>query len=284
MPAAQVDDIRMNYFEAGSGPPLVLLHGLGGSLEDWESQLEPFAQRRRVIAPDLRGFGLTPRGTHAPTIARLAADVWTLLQQLGIARFALCGHSMGGAVALQLALDHPGAVDKLVIANSVPAFQPETLRQRIEIWYRIALMALAGPAWLSRVGAQRMFPGEALAQVRARSAERGARNLRSAYVGALQALTRWSVAQRLKELTMPALVVAAENDFFSHADSVSFAHGLGRGRLRTVKGTRHGLPLENPREFNRIVLQFLDHGFAPLAGADRTAWDSDRAASVKVLE
>lgn len=258
MPALQVDDIRIHYHEAGAGPPLVLLHGLGGSHEDWEEQFEALGRVRRVIAPDLRGFGATPMGRHAPSIERMAADVRGLLAALGVERFALMGHSMGGAVALQVALEQPPAIERLVIANSVPAFKPRTFGQHLEVWYRMALMIVAGPAWLARVGAARMFPGAALAKVRERSALRGARNLRSAYVGALQALTRWSVLERLKELRMPALVIAAEFDFFSRDDSLRFAHGLGRGRLRVVKGSRHGLPQENPAEFNRIVLRFLE--------------------------
>ena len=257
MQSVRLDDIEMHYSEAGSGPPLVMLHGLGGSWQDWQYQIDALAAQHRVIAPDLRGFGATPSGRHAPTVPRLADDVWRLLQALGIARFALMGHSMGGAVALQLALEHGVAVSRLVLVNSVPTFRPRSLRQHFEVIYRMLLMGIAGPRWLARVGAERMFAGESLAAVRADSIARGSRNSRRTYMSALWNLTRWSMVHRLKDLKMPALVVGSQHDYFTHEDTVRFAHGLGRGRMHVIEGAHHGLPQENPEALNRLLLGFL---------------------------
>lgn len=244
------------YQEAGEGPPLVLLHGLGSSAEDWEYQLPEFSQQYRVIALNLRGFGGSARGSGRLSIPRFAEDVWAQLQLLGISHFHLIGHSMGGAVALQLALDHPQAVAKMVIANSVPSFQPQTFKQHAEVWYRQIVMRLLGPARLARIGAARMYPRADQAALREKSAARGARNGRS-YLEALAALTRWSVLARLRELTMPVLVLAAEHDYFSREDMLQFAHALPKGRFHLFPGTHHGLPLEAPAVFNPLVLKFL---------------------------
>jgi pimeloyl-ACP methyl ester carboxylesterase len=259
MPQIEVDGSALYYEEAGEGLPLVLLHGLGASLEDWECQMPVFSQRYRVIAMDLRGFNRSPHGPGALSIPRFAADVWAMLAHLGVDRFHLIGHSMGGAVALQLALDHPGAVIKLVIANSVPSFRPQTIKQRFEVWYRQVLMRLLGPLRLAQVGAQRMYPGEHQQALREKSAERGARNGPS-YLEALKALTRWSVLARLQELRMPVLVLAAEHDYFSREDMLQFAHALPKGRFHLFPDAHHGLPLEQPQAFNAAVLKFLDGG------------------------
>lgn len=258
MPIARVGDLDINYSEAGSGPPLVLLHGLGGSATDWEHQLPHFAQRYRVVVPDQRGFGQTPRGRGLPSVPRFSADLRGLLDHLGIERFHLIGHSMGGAVALQFALEHPQRVQRLVIANSVPSFQPQSARHYLEFAYRWMVMGLLGPARLARIGAHRMFPEPHQAAERARSIARGSRNTRAAYLGALAALGRWSVISRLGELQMPVLVVASEHDYFGHAETVKFAHALPRGRLQVVDGAHHGLPSEHPETFNAIVQKFLD--------------------------
>lgn len=256
MPTARVGDFDMYYEEAGHGPPLVLLHGLGASLEDWEYQVPEFAKKFRVITPDFRGFGRSTRGKTKPSIPLFSRDVCTLLDQLGIQQFDLVGYSMGGATALQLALDQSQRVRRLVIANSVPTFQPRTLRQRLEIIYRIVVMNLLGPTRLAQISAMRMFPDQP--ENRAKSIARGiAYNSRSNYIGALRALTSWSALERLGELKMPVLVIAAEHDYFSREDSVMFAHALPKGRLHIVPNTRHGLPIEAPQAFNKSVLKFF---------------------------
>ncbi|HEX4896044.1 MAG TPA: alpha/beta hydrolase [Solimonas sp.] len=257
MPRARVGDIDLHYLEAGSGPPLVLLHGLGGSVGDWEHQIPFFSRRYRVIAPDLRGFGDTPPGRRFPSVPRLAADVAGLMDILGIPDFLLAGHSMGGAVALQLALDRPEAVGRLVIANSVPSFRPQRPRHYLEFAFRWAVMGLLGPARLARIGAQRQFPDPAQAEQRARHVARGARNTRRAYLAALAALGGWSVIDRLDELRMPILVAAAEHDYFGHDETVKFAHALPCARLHLFRDAHHGLPAEQPQRFNAVMLRFL---------------------------
>ncbi len=262
MPHLRIDDFDLHYHEAGTGTPLVLLHGLGGSWEDWEYQIPHFAAHYQVLAPDLRGFGDSGSGQRRISIARFAADIGALLDAKGIARCLLAGHSMGGAVALQFALTHPGRVERLVIANSVPSFKPQSARHYIEFLYRLAVMGLLGPARLAEIGALRMFPGAEHEAQRLKLVSRGARNSRSVYLGSLAALGRWSVIERLHDLTMPVLVAASQHDYFGHDETVRFAHALPRGRLHLFKGAHHGLPMEQPAAFNAVLQRFLE-GPAP---------------------
>ncbi|HWY24837.1 MAG TPA: alpha/beta fold hydrolase, partial [Nevskia sp.] len=101
MPYADLPGVRLHYEEAGEGVPLVLLHGIGASRQDWEFNVPALARRYRVITPDLRGFGLSERSGNY-SVATFANDIWQLLEQLEVERFHLIGHSMGGAVALQM--------------------------------------------------------------------------------------------------------------------------------------------------------------------------------------
>jgi pimeloyl-ACP methyl ester carboxylesterase len=257
MPFLQVDGTPFHYREAGDGPVLVMLHGLGASLEDWEFQIPFFSEDFRCIAIDLRGFGKSGRGKGGLSLQRFADDVWSVLSQLQVHRFFLIGHSMGGAVALQLTLDHPQAVGRLVICNSVPAFVPQTLKQHFEVWYRMLVMRLLGPFRMAQIGAMRMFPHPDQAALREKSIQRGSRGSSRNYVQALRALTRWSVISRLHELQMPVLVLAAEHDYFTREEMLQFAHALPRGRFHLFANTHHGLPLEAPEHFNRVVRKFL---------------------------
>lgn len=262
MQSVRVDDIQMHYQEAGEGPPLVLLHGLGGSSEDWEHQIPHFAARHRVLAPDLRGFGHTGRGGRRLGIERLAADVHAFMDAVGVHRCQLVGHSMGGAVALQFTLTLPARVERLVIANSVPSFRPQSARHYLEFLYRLVVMGMLGPARLAEISANRQFPAAEQAALRARLIARGARNVRATYLAALSSLGRWSVIDRLHELDLPVLVAAAQHDYFGHDETVKFAHALPRGRLHLFKGAHHGLPMEQPEAFNSVVERFL-HGPVP---------------------
>ncbi len=248
----------MHYTEAGSGPPLGFLHGLGGSIADWEHQIPYFARQHRVIVPELRGFGSSGLGRRRYEIARLAQDVIELLDGLGVECFRLIGHSMGGAVAQQLALMQPTRVERLVIANSVPSFQPQSPRHYLELGYRMLLMGLLGPGVIARIGAWRQFPKPEQAEERKKSIARGRRNRRSSYLAALAALSRWTAIPRLEELRLPVLVIASEHDFFTREETLQFAHALPRGRLHTFKHAHHGLPAEMPAAFNAVVARFLD--------------------------
>lgn len=257
MPVTRVSDFDLNYETAGEGTALVLLHGLGASLEDWEYQIAEFSRDYRVIAPDLRGFGRSGRGKLPMSVELLAQDVWQFLQQLGLRQFYLAGHSMGGAVAQQLALDHPDAVKRMVIANSVPSFQPREFRQKFEIWYRLIVIRLLGSRRLGQIGAARMYPGPELAALREKVIARSADNRIGSYTQALLALTRWSVLARLHELKMPVMVLASEHDYFSRGDELTFAHALPKGRFHFFAGRHHGLPLEAPQDCNPVIRKFL---------------------------
>lgn len=260
MPSVRVDDIDLNYVDTGSGPALVFVHGLGGTYLDWEAQIAYFSAHFRVIVPDLRGCGRSGTGRRIFSIPRFARDLIGLLDRLGVQQFVLVGHSMGGAIAQQLALDHPQRVQKLVIANSMPLFQPQTRRHYIEFAYRWLVMAVLGPERLSRIGAQRMYPGPDQERQRAQSIARGAHNSRYSYLAALAALGRWSVLARLDELRLPVLIVGSEHDYYTREESQRFADALPRSRLVIVAGAHHALPSEMPEAFNALVEGFLRHG------------------------
>ena len=116
--------LNMFQFNPTGGHPLVVLHGLFGSQDNWRSQALEWAQGRWVITMDLRNHGMSG---HHPLMnyATMAEDVCGTLDELGLKRVDLLGHSMGGKVAMQLAINQPQRVNSLVIADIAPvAYQP----------------------------------------------------------------------------------------------------------------------------------------------------------------
>lgn len=116
----RANGIRQFYREAGSGPPVILLHGFPETSYAWRFQLPVLAKQYRVIAPDLRGYGDTDKPPGGYDKRTMASDVVALAQALGIGRFALIGHDRGARVATRLTKDHPDLVDRLVVMDNVP--------------------------------------------------------------------------------------------------------------------------------------------------------------------
>lgn len=111
--------MKLHHQISGTGSPLIILHGLFGTLDNWGSQISTLNQHFQVIAVDLRNHGLSP---HCDTMdyPLMAADVIELMDDLKISSAAIIGHSMGGKVAMQIALEHPKYLKKLVIVDIAP--------------------------------------------------------------------------------------------------------------------------------------------------------------------
>lgn len=112
--------IRQHYLDAGHGAPVVLLHGFPETNFAWRFQVPVLAERYRVIAPDLRGYGETDKPATGYDKRTMARDLRELLRELGIEKIALVGHDRGARVATRFAKDYPEMVDRLVVMDNVP--------------------------------------------------------------------------------------------------------------------------------------------------------------------
>jgi pimeloyl-ACP methyl ester carboxylesterase len=108
----------LTYAEAGEGPALLLIHGIGGNFENWREVMEPLARTHTVIAPDLPGHGASGPGGGDYSIGAFAAGLRDLLSALGHERATLAGHSLGGGIAMQFAYQFPEMVERLVLVSS----------------------------------------------------------------------------------------------------------------------------------------------------------------------
>jgi len=129
----RIDDIELYVERAGSGPPLLLLHGFTGSADEWAGLIPRLTGLREVIAPDLIGHGRSsaPADPARYTMEQCVVDLLALLDSLGHERVELLGYSMGGRVALQLAAAAPGRVRSLILESASPGIEDEAERQRL---------------------------------------------------------------------------------------------------------------------------------------------------------
>lgn len=117
----EINGFLMHYISAGSGPPLVLVHGWPQSCYEWRRVIPALSKHFTVIAPDLRGLGDSGRPLTGYDKRTLAGDVYALVEKLGHEKIGLVGHDWGGAVSYFFAHDHPEMVQRLMILDMIPA-------------------------------------------------------------------------------------------------------------------------------------------------------------------
>lgn len=214
MPYCHVNGIRLRYETWGVGAdPLVLIHGLGSSADDWFLQLPAFAPHYRCLALDLRGHGLSDKPAGTYSVAQFARDVAGLLDQLGIIAAHVLGLSLGGMVAQQLAITCPARVRSLVLLNTLPGIWPPPRRmmrlglRRIGATWRSTSMATQ-----ARFVAGELFPAPEQDYFRVLAEARIVANEAPAYRRATLAVASFVPGPRLGQVMCPVLIVAGDAD------------------------------------------------------------------------
>jgi 3-oxoadipate enol-lactonase len=245
------------YFtERGSGPPLLLVHGLMVTGDMFEPVTEHFATRHRVIVPDLRGHGRSRTLPPPYTVTQLAADLAQLLDHLGIDSTAVLGYSQGGAIAQQLALDFPDRCDRLVLACTF-AFNMTTWRERVEGHLLPLVLRLLGMRLSAKLVVSRAAPqlGRARADwLAALIADQD----RTLMVSAWRETMAFDSRRQLAEISCPTLVIAASNDQAVPIHHAKLLHdGVAGAQLAIIDGADHALIWTHPEEFERVTDGFL---------------------------
>ncbi len=260
MPYRMVGGIRMRYELWGEGEtPLVLLHGLGSSADDWMLQLPAFAPHFRCIPLDLRGHGGSDKPAERYSIALFAADVAQLLLQLGQAPAHVLGLSLGGLVAQQLALEHAAVVRSLVLINTFPGLWPPP-RELLGTFLRRRDTVLQ-PKDMARAAARvadDLFPDSHLALLRDWTVRRLAANDADAYRRATMAILRFWPGRRLDQIRLPTLIIAGEDDrVVPRIYQARLRSRLPHAEFVSVANSGHASNLDQPHAVNEAVLRFL---------------------------
>lgn len=266
-----VQSIRVRHVVQGEGEPVLLMHGIGRSLEDWSQTVLPLAERYRVYVPDLIGFGLSDKPNVPYSLAGLARFVHHYLMAVGEARpVTLVGNSLGGAVAQQFAVMYPEQTKRLVLVNSAGFGREVTLALRLLSVPRLGerLMSadprnsarverslfhdstFATPGRLEHAQVLAGQPGRAQSFLSVARFLGGWRGVHPAW---RDTLTRQLAGQRT-----PTLVVWGEQDRVLPAHHLRAARRLyPHARTHLFPHTGHLPQIERAGEFNTLVLDFL---------------------------
>lgn len=277
-----VDGVNVHYFCGGNGSPLVLVHGLGSSAAvEFYFNLEPLAANHRVLAIDLPGFGHSGKPVQEYTIDLFVRAVRDLMRSESLEHAAVMGVSMGGRVALGLALESSEMVDRLVLVDSLGVGAPRrVLAYRLLLTRGLGELTLSSTAralrrmnprtirrfwaWYLRrpQGVDHLLSDERIAD---HGALLSTKEYRAAYLSALRSIAQMRslrdgivVQQRLKELRMPTLLIWGRHDhIFPAAHAQEALLHLRKGRVEIFEDSGHTPQMEEPDRFNRLVLEFL---------------------------
>lgn len=223
-------DITLSYIEKGSGVPFIMLHGNSENNKYFRNQIDYFSGNYRVIAPDTRGHGKSPRGTAPFTLEQFADDLKEFLDRLGIKRAIILGFSDGGNIALLFTLKYPQYVEKLILngADLSPRGVKPIVQIPIVVGYDIAVL-------VSR------FDKRAVAKKEMLGLMVGQPNIKT---------------EELESIKAPTLVIAGTKDMIKDKHTLSICRAISNSTLAIIEGT-HFCARDNSKEFNKAVSNFL---------------------------
>lgn len=247
---------RHHYISKGEGPPIVLLHGLGGSLHVWYGVIENLSLHHHVVALDLRGHGRSDGGGSL-SIPGYADDVAALLNALELPPVTLVGHSMGSLIAQHLAIKHAEAVDNLVLVGGISYFEPPAKQAYLDRAERVEAdgMDALVDEWLPGALAPRTHAK--LPQLTGLLRDLFLRNDPASYAKACRAIAKAPSLNR-ELIGHPTLLVVGDHD---RSTPIAMTEELHRdipvSQVRVISSAAHWLTLEHPDALAAAILEFL---------------------------
>ena len=242
-------------------PTVVLSSGLGGAAHYWAPQIPALAKHFRVIAYDQHGTGRS--GGSVPdgyTIGDMAVEVATLLNELGVGKCHFIGHALGGLIGLQLAVDRPGLLDRLVVVNAWATTHPHTLRC---FAIRKNLLLDTGPDAYVRAQPLFLYPAGWLANRQAWLLEQDEAGIAhfpptETVLRRIAAIEAFDLSADIPSITTPTLVIATRDDILVPCTcSLALADQLPHGQMALLDHGGHACNVTDPPGFNLMAVEFL---------------------------
>ena len=262
------DDLRVHYHEVGEGPAVVFIHGSGPGASGYSNFKLNFGHLGehgfRVLVPDMIGYGHSSKPADAEyTLAFLAGAMGRFLDAVGVQRCALVGNSLGGAVCIRLALDHPGRIERLVLMAPGGLEPRETYMEMRGI--RRMLRCIFGPEGITAEGMRKVFElqlydstllDDVTLAERLQIAE-----LQPKAVFATSLVPNQS--EELANLACPVFALWGRDDQFCPVSGAqTIAQSCSQVRVMTLSECGHWVMVEHAELFNRLCLDFLREGAA----------------------
>jgi pimeloyl-ACP methyl ester carboxylesterase len=261
----------VNYVELGEGEPILFVHGISGSWQNWLENLPHFARRNRVIALDLPGFGASPLPSWAidmPAYGRLLHD---FCEKLGVERATIVGNSMGGFIAAEAVTAMPGRFERLVLVSAagiINTWNPEERAVATALAWKVfgPHFADRGRWIVTHPRARRLvfgpfvrYPNRLRADLLFEQITSGLERA-DGFGAALHAVIGHDVRERLGAIEVPTMIVWGQSDrVVPLAAALSYHRRIPHSRLEIFERTGHVPQLERPLRFNAVLEEFVTH-------------------------
>ncbi|CAH1655142.1 Alpha/beta hydrolase fold protein [Hyphomicrobiales bacterium] len=255
------DGCRLHVEVEGEGEPVVLISGINGRADFWNRVRAPLSERYRLVTFDQRGIGRSERAAEPFTIELMAADVLAILDDLGLERAHVIGHSTGGAIAQTLAIDAPSRIDRLVLSGT---WARADFRFQLLFGTRLSVLERAGQGPYAALGQLLAYPpdwinaNELAIFAKLAEADRDEHEPVDVVAERIRMLLAFDRLSALKEISARTLVLSARDDLivpFTHAQTL--AREIAGSRLAETQGG-HFFPALDAPAFARTVREFLE--------------------------
>ena len=247
----KVDDIELYYEMFGEGKPIIFSHGWMGECSVWNSQIEFFSEKYKVIAYDHRGHGKSDKPKDNYSVETLSNDLDSLIQGLNLEKVTLVGHAMGGMTALTFALNHPEKVSKMVLVGSTAK---QSLSMRISL--RIMMHIFPYESFI-KIGIDHNFsqPAE---QTKKEAFNRAIQTPKAVAYECLKESKNYDIRDRVSEIKIPTLIIVGENDKSTPIKMSRYLNGeIVGSKLKIIPQSKHIVMIDRPKELNEIIEEFI---------------------------
>jgi 3-oxoadipate enol-lactonase len=247
---------------AGEGETVMFLHGIGGARSNWHGQLRSLASAGyRGVAIDIRGYGASGDFDGPMCFSDAAEDVLRVADHLRVKQFHLCGLSMGGIIAMEVARRHQARLASLILCDTGPGIASDRSPEEAEAFLAARqkpLLEGLEPADLAEGLARALVSPRAVPDALPRLVESMKALRKATYLKALAAMARYRTPPPLEEVTVPSLVIVGEDDSLTPpAIAERMAMALPDSHLVVIPGAGHLSNIEQPELFDRAMLTFL---------------------------
>ncbi len=262
MAVLNTNGIELFYERRGEGPPLMLIAGIASDSQSWMPVVERLSNKFSLIMPDNRGAGRTRPLDSPISIGKMAQDCAALIEYLGFEKVHVAGHSMGGAIALELTLQSAHLVDHLVLAATRAKL---SMRNRVlfddmaalrlggvdkVLWYKMLFQWLFGVPFFANDRRVTEAAKLAIAYPHAQTAEN--------FVRQLEAVKQADFRDDLGKIDVPTLLVLARNDLLFPLDEAKKSlKDIANAQIRIIENAAHSVHWDNPAAFCAAVENFV---------------------------
>jgi pimeloyl-ACP methyl ester carboxylesterase len=261
MAEASVNGLKLYYEIRGAGPDLLLISGLGTDSQTWTPVLDGLSGHFRVLTFDNRGAGRSDTPDTSYTIADMAADARRMLGHLGIGRAHLLGHSMGGYIAQEFALEYPECVDRLILADTAPVSSERNnifFKDFLGWWEKGMDLEDRLRHWSFWLFSPERFRAADFMEnyIRAAVANPYQQSV-TGFRGQVEAIASFDARDRLHQVRAETLIIEGKEDILILPREAETLKKIRGSSLLYIEEAAHLLYVERPEAFSRAVLEFL---------------------------